>query len=201
MSVHITFFNYEWAEWGLYHKVTFDGPNRLILINQGETQLTVLNDIYSAWKEWINHDETYQYNSAYLQAFSVVGGEPLPGEESLDSTFFLVNGWRIKPYSGDYRLSIDGNIFTVEGVDPVVPADGTRNNITVTINNSAIVRRIGTLVDGVESIKIDEVWKVHGLDEANPMIVSPTERTAGTTIHQTFTEDDPAPDSVTTRRS
>ena len=39
--------------WELYHKVTFDGENKLIIINPGETDINVKRDIYSSWKEWI----------------------------------------------------------------------------------------------------------------------------------------------------
>ena len=38
--------------WTLYHKVTFDGENRLIIINDGELNINVKQDIYSDWKEW-----------------------------------------------------------------------------------------------------------------------------------------------------
>jgi hypothetical protein len=33
--------------------VTFDGPNRLIIVNDGETELEAERDIYSAWKRWM----------------------------------------------------------------------------------------------------------------------------------------------------
>jgi hypothetical protein len=44
-----TWYGY-WDYWKLYHKVTFDGARRLILINTGEVLLDVQKDIYSAWK-------------------------------------------------------------------------------------------------------------------------------------------------------
>jgi len=197
---NLVYFNYEWDYWQLYHKVTFDGPNRLILINEGETSLVVLDDIYSAWKEWIQYDNDAAFNAGYTQALAVTGGDPLPGGESLDATFFLVNNWKLKPYSGNYTLNIDGNLFSVDGSAIAVPADGTQNNITISLFSSAIVRRLGTIADSIDTTKIDEVWKIHGLDLTNPMIVSPTERSAGLIIQQTFTEDDPVPGSITTRR-
>ena len=35
-----------WDYWNLYHKVTFDGINKLILINDGETELDFQIDVY-----------------------------------------------------------------------------------------------------------------------------------------------------------
>jgi hypothetical protein len=166
--MHIVNYNYEWDYWQLYHSVTFDGPNKLILVNPEVTYLNVLEDIYSAWKEWIQFDSTSQYNAAFDQALRTTGGDPLPGEESLDATFFLINGWKIKPYSGSYNLTIDGNLYDENGANIAVPADGT---------------------------------KIHGLDATNPMVVNATNRTAGPTITQTFTEDDPTPGDITTTRS
>lgn len=186
----VTYFNYEWDYWELYHKVTFDGPNKLILINEGETNVNVLNDIYSAWKEWIQHDETQFFNARFEQAMTVVGGEPTVSPESLDATFFLINGWRLKPYSGNYRLLIDGNLFTDTG-DPIdIPADGDNNNININTNTSVIVRRLGTLAESTDTTKIDEIWKIHGLDSDNPMTVDDTSRNAGD-IDQSITGTNP----------
>lgn len=199
--MHIVNYNYEWDYWQLYHSVTFDGPNKLILVNPEVTYLNVLEDIYSAWKEWIQFDSTSQYNAAFEQALRTTGGDPLPGEESLDATFFLINGWKIKPYSGSYNLTIDGNLYDENGANIAVPADGTFNNITISIVNSAIVRRLGSLTSNADETKIDEIWKIHGLDATNPMVVNATNRTAGPTITQTFTEDDPTPGDITTTRS
>jgi hypothetical protein len=199
-----TYYNLEWDYWQLYHKVTFDGPNRLILVNEGETNLNVTEDIYSAWKEWIQFDSVAHFNSGFVQAMTTTGGDPLPGEEALDATFFLINGWKIKPYPGSYNLTITGNIFDVNGENIITPADrrlGVENNITISLELSAIVRRLGTLTTGADETKIDEIWKIHGLDADNPMVVNNTGRRVSTTIIQTFSEDDPDPGSITTRRT
>lgn len=130
-----------WEYWELRHKVTFDGPNKYILINDGETDIAIKRDIYSAWKEWAKTE----VNLKYLQALNTVGGEPTFGSQSLDVTYFLVNGWKIKPYPGSYDLTLDGNIFDVDGGDIKVPADldeNKPNNITITRNTSVIVRQV-----------------------------------------------------------
>lgn len=130
-----------WEYWKLGHKVTFDGPNRLIIINEGVTEIDIQRDIYSAWKEW----SLVETNSRYLQALNTVGGEPTISGQRLDVTYFLINGWRIKPYPGSYQLNLVGNIFDVDGGDIKVPADVNPlfpNNISINTSTSVIVRQV-----------------------------------------------------------
>ena len=130
-----------WEYWNLRHKVTFDGINKLILINEGETQIDVQQDLYSDWKEWVRTDN----NLKYFPPFNTVGGEPTVAGQRLDVTYFLINGWKIKPYQGTYDLNLIGNIFDVDGGSIKVPADVNRfnpNNITINTNTSVIVRQI-----------------------------------------------------------
>lgn len=130
-----------WEYWNLRHKVTFDGINKLILINEGETNIDVKVDMYSDWKEWARTED----NLKYLPAFNTVGGESIVTGQKLDVTYFLINGWKIKPYQGTYDLNLIGNIFDVDGGSIKVPADVNRfnpNNITINTNTSVIVRQI-----------------------------------------------------------
>lgn len=132
-----------WQYWELRHKVTFDGVNKLIIINEGETSLDVQADVYSAWKQWAITED----NLKYLNPIRTVGGEPTIEGQRLDVTYFLINGWKIKPYSGTYDLTIVGNIFDVDGGSIKVPADVNRfdpNNITINTNTSVIVRQVET---------------------------------------------------------
>jgi len=134
------YYNY-WDYWQFYHKVTFDGPNKLILVNDGVTELDVRVDIYSDWKEWmLGHDGIVP--ARYIDAVENIGGQPLPGGRVVGSTFFLVNGWRIKPYSGSYRLSVTGNLYTTEGDSPFIDADGFLNNIRIESTVSTLVEAI-----------------------------------------------------------
>jgi hypothetical protein len=185
-----------WTFWELYdpaagifgpQKVTFDGPNKLILINDGVTDINFRTDIYSNWKEWLLVDEFV--NAEFFQALSVVGGDPLPGSRILGSTFFLENGWRIRSWEGDHILTITGNIFTREGEDPVLPTLGLFK-VTVNFNTSTLVeggRSVGAEL-GINSVlQLDEVWKIHGLDISNPLNVTSTSRNAAD-IEQTITD-------------
>lgn len=222
-----------WEYWNLYHKVTFDGINKLIIVNPGATQLDVQRDIYSAWKEWLLIED----NAKFPQALNLVGGEPTIQGQFLDATFFLLNGWRLKPQSGSYTLDIIGNLFDVDGEQIFIPADIdplNPNNININTNTSVIVRRVevggGSIGEGgltpeqeqtlyriedkvfqIENtlsqplsvelhgdqlqslmeiqVKLNELWKIHGLDPTQPTLVSKTGRVSGD-ITQTFVEDD-----------
>lgn len=91
--------------------VTFDGPNKLIIeiSAAGDNELDAV-EIYSEWKVWVATGD----NTKYLQAFSPIGGDPVTLTESLDITYFLENGWRIRPAELSHKLLVNGNIFTRE---------------------------------------------------------------------------------------
>lgn len=185
-----------WTFWELYDPstdvygaqgVTFDGPNKLILINEPILDIDFRTGIYSNWKEWMLVNEFE--NSHFLEAIRVVGGDPLPGSRQLGSTFFLENGWRIRSWEGDHILTITGNVFTAEGDDPVLPVLG---DYTVSVNfNTSVLVEGGKILGaelGIDSvIQLDEVWKLHGLDIENPLAVTSTSRTAAVIV-QTITD-------------
>ena len=99
--------------WEYNHKVTFDGQNKLILINKDVTEINVQVDIYSDWKEWLKLRD----NAKYLQALRAVGGDSLGGGESLGGQFFLLNGWRLRTWEGDHTLNVNENI-RIDEFDP-----------------------------------------------------------------------------------
>jgi len=101
--------------------VTFDAANKRIVVNPGVTSVTA-QALYSRWKEWA------QANSQYDAAFRVVGGDPIGGGLFVASYFFLINGWRVRPFEGNHTLVIDGNLVVVDGGGvPVVPTLGSFN--------------------------------------------------------------------------
>lgn len=136
-------FNYgSWEFWEEYNpdektfgnqKVTFDGDNKLILINEGVTDINIQTDIYSNWKEWVQvRTKQDAPNAKWPLAISAIGGQSLTNVLTAGRTFFLENGWRIKPWSGFYQLTFNGNIFTREvGENPVVAVPGVSTVFTV----------------------------------------------------------------------
>jgi hypothetical protein len=171
-------FNYgEWTYWDPTlvgpQKVTFDGPNKLILVNEGETSIDVQVDIYSNWKEWTLQRD----NAKFLQAISTLGGDPITSETFVGDTYFLENGWRIQPYSSynGYILDVVGNIYTREpGQNPVNPT----SNVSVTLTRSNITE---TAIAGGAATenRLLEIWKILGLDSTNPQLIKDTSITVG----------------------
>lgn len=138
--------------------VTFDGENRFIRVNDNVTFLDVKEDLYSAWKRWVAQDD----NLKYPVAFRSVGGDPLPGEKSLGSTFFLNLPWKIKPFEGNHTLEINGNLFQEDGSSPFTTTNGNYN--------VQIIQQVSSLVDStvqqLEEIEFssyqNRVWLLPG---------------------------------------
>lgn len=101
-------------------KATFDGPNKIITIVNGETEIDAQRDLYSAWKRWVLIND----NAKYLQAFRTVGGDPIGAGQTVSAYFFLLNGWRVRSWEGDHFLTVDGNLFVDEGGSPFIPTLG-----------------------------------------------------------------------------
>jgi len=112
--------------WELRHKVTFDGENKLIVVNEGETEIDIETDIYSDWKEW-----TFtQANLKWDAALRTVGGDATP-TGGLGATFFTINGWRILI---DHGVNFIGNIYSDDFNSPILTVGGTEL-ATLTVSN------------------------------------------------------------------
>lgn len=139
-----TRFYYFWEYWELFHKVTFDGPNKLILVNNGVTSLDWGPDVYSSWKEWLLLTSNKE-NPGFAPALRVVGGDPIDVSEGrfLGATFFLTNGWRLRTWSGNHRLIVNGNVYTEEGDAIDVPTIGSYNTVMQqTVSNLVDIIRV-----------------------------------------------------------
>lgn len=145
-----------WEGWTYPQKVTFDGYNKLIIVNQGETIIDVKADVYSAWKEWML--STQDDNAKFLPAMRTVGGDPTVGGQFLGGTFFLTNGWRMRTWEGDHRLTVVGNLYTDEGAPPFIPTVFP-HTISIEYQVSNIVTIAGTYPDTSTPTEIaDAVW-------------------------------------------
>jgi len=118
-------------------KVTFDGERELIIVDPGITSLDVREDIYSAWKRWFLQSD----NSKFFKALDIVGGNPLP-EDQLGLTYFLLSGWKIRPFEGDHRLRIKGNLYRQDGSDPIADTVGDFK-VTVSMRVSNLIDMVG----------------------------------------------------------
>jgi len=165
--IHVNYGN--WWQWEEYpnQKVAFDGLNRIIYVNEGVTELDVRIDLYSAWKEWIDASPEAPTPSAWLKAFSVVGGDPITETQDLGTTYFLENGWRIQPFASKtpYTLTIKGNIYTRESGGTInkfaegVSVSLERSNIVELITVEALATSITPDdVTAIANAAADQVW-------------------------------------------
>lgn len=110
---------------------SFDGSSKIISLSLGTTSI-VTKELYSSWKEWTLTDN----NSKFLEAISVLGGDPLPGGRYLGTTYFLENDWKIRPSEENHTLIVSGNLYSRDGSDPFISTVGNFNvRIMLTVSN------------------------------------------------------------------
>lgn len=113
--------------------MNFDGENRLILLDESEIVLDV-KTMYYTWKKWAADDK----NIVYPLAMRYVGGDII-SDTRLGLTFFMTNGWKIKPASKNYNLTVNGNLYSDDKKSSFVKADGDYNVL--------ITNRVSNLID------------------------------------------------------
>lgn len=130
----VTMMQNAWQEeWLLYHKVIFDGVNKLIMINANEPEVSAKQDIYSSWKEWV----LLRDNSKFDPALRVTGGDPIGGGAATGDVYFTINGWRVLLQN---TSKINGVIYSDDFDTPYT----TLNDTKLVINNvSSLVQSLG----------------------------------------------------------
>lgn len=96
-----------WDLWTLYHKVTFDGANKIIYVNDNVTTLDIRNDVYSDWKEW---SISFQDNATFQPAIRGIGGDPTVAGEKAGDIYFLINDWKL--YIDLTKVKVTGTLFS-----------------------------------------------------------------------------------------
>ncbi len=101
--------------WPLHHKVVFDGVEKLITVNDGESIIDVKTNLYSDWKEW----SALRDYAKFLPAFRTIGGDPIDVTKGIyaGDMYFLINGWRIVI---PHAVTITGVLYTEEGTTPYI---------------------------------------------------------------------------------
>src|SRR4028119_999535 len=97
----------------------FDGNQKLFICNTGVTQISIA-ELYKDWKKWMQSGQ----GIGYLPAFEAIGGQSLPNGLFVGSTYFLINGWKIKPQIANHRLNINGNLYSSDGTSVTIPIPG-----------------------------------------------------------------------------
>lgn len=95
----------------------FDPVNKYIKITSG-TAYTAL-EIYNAVMDWCDE----QANIGYSVPMAAYGKFAMGGGVNSDSIFVLQDGWKLKPYNGDYQLVITGTLITDDETTRTVNPD------------------------------------------------------------------------------
>ena len=122
--------------WQNYHKVTFDGPNKIIRVNDGVTELDIKVDVYSDWKEWIS---TRDDNARYLPAVRSIGGDPTVEGQTAGDIYFLINGWKL--YIDLTKVKVTGTLFSDDFDSAYFDLEG----------NAVFPAQVSSLVSGVSA--------------------------------------------------
>ena len=164
----------------------FEGTEKIILLTQGTVKISV-RDLWSRWVSWFLTDD----NSKFLPAFKTVGGDDINALEGtrIPIYSFLENGWRIKPQESNHTLTVNDGILLVNGGgDPFINTFGA---YTVRINYQQPVQAISFSTGNTANpsldleeikIKIDEMYKLSGLDINNPAVTTANDITVGDII-------------------
>ena len=131
-------------EWALHNKVVFDGINKKIIVNFGQTDIEVKGDIYSAWKEWA---QLRDY-AKFLPAIRVIGGDPITNTISAGDIYFLMNGWQVQL---NHEVIIRGTLYNdVQGLSPYSFGSGggvqaIQSNLVQTVNTGGTSTNVPTV--------------------------------------------------------
>ena len=116
-------------------KVLFDGVNKVIIVQDGVTELDFDKDVFSPWKDWFLQGT----NSRFGIAISSDGGDDSVRTEGGKKGITFSLAWKIRPFEGHHRLLIYGNVYSADGSDPFIETLGNYK-VTITMTVSSIVR-------------------------------------------------------------
>lgn len=156
---------------------TFDGVNKIIKepnVGSGNLTWEVGRDIYSAWKRWVQSG-----NAQFDAAFSIEGGTPIGATGLFTGTsFILTNGWKLEAGDWDHISFVEGNLFSDDGID-VVPNSSFSASLKTFGSVNAQGISSGSGLSSEQSTQLIEIWRLLGLDNANPVTITPTQQQAG----------------------
>jgi len=116
----------------------FDGASKTIYVPNGMVTFDAL-DLYSEWKRWA----ILLGNAMFLPAMRSIGGDQLTAVKYIAGYIEVINDWKIKPYDGDYTLTVVGNLFATGGVSPFVSADNGTVIISSETTGNALALNVG----------------------------------------------------------
>jgi len=114
--------------------VEFDPINKYILITSPTTELSAL-EIYSAAMDWCDD----QPIMGYTVPMRAVGKFDMGGGVFSDSIFLLINGWKIKFWSGTYQAIITGTLLGEPGQQRTIPPDSGNVEVVFQVSSQGTI--------------------------------------------------------------
>lgn len=185
-----------------------DGANRDIYLHADTVGSSVHPmDIYREMRALRRTDESLRKWNLFIAAF---GNVPKGGGKFTERYIQLLEGTRIIPYDISHALTVTGTIITDDGQEGVACFDRTplSGSTVVDINYvppqvEVITVSSGSGLDAAQNAKltaidslVDELHRIHGLNNANPVTTTPTSR-ATTGITQTISGDGETTSTIT----
>ena len=164
--------------------VTVDWLTRVITVPQADLTLVGTNvyqlDIDQFRKDLkaleegdgLPFDDTHRHNTTVTF-----------GGLTLARTVEIINGYTVTFEDGQYAVELVGANSNIADVTNV-------NQVSVRPRNSAGLVQVtsGSGLSASEQAKLDEIWRIHGLKQGEPLVVSDTSRVSGD-VTQTVSDD------------
>lgn len=136
--------------------IQFDPINKHILIMSPTTTISAL-EIYNAAMDWCDEQTTMGYDIP----MSAVGKFDMGGGVYSDSIFMLINGWKIKFWSGTYQAVISGTLLPEAGQSRTVPPDSGNVEIVFQVSSQGTIEEPVVSEEEEEGIA-EQVWLTEG---------------------------------------
>ncbi len=144
----------------------FDGTNKLIILTTGTLSASAV-DVYSRWKDWVLVSD----DSKYLNAFTVVGGDPIGPGQSVAPYIFLntTDGWKIRPQEASHELRIAGNLYSLDPNQSMFTSTlGAYTVTTIVERSSAAIQVAGS---GVDQTTVQTALTAQGFTTARAQMI------------------------------
>jgi len=131
--------------------ITFDPVNKWIIL-PNVTSISA-QEIYNEVAEWSETQEGMDNDVPILST----GYAPLGSGVYTDKIFILNGGWKLKPYSGTYTLTIIGTIITDDESAREVPPDSGTVHIVYQVTSQGIVSVQGSGITQQDKVDIADL--------------------------------------------
>lgn len=131
-------------------KVTFDGENRLIYVNDYYSAITIKTDVYSAFKRWFQRRQ----NATFPAPLRSIGGDPVVGGLYAGDIYFLTNNWQVVI---NHPVTVNGVLYNDNTALPTYIVQSGGGVISTVSNLAYAYNTIGATIPTATDIA-NQVW-------------------------------------------